>query len=144
MRLLDKTRERKSQAICMTLTVYYFFACSHHFQKPGRSRKVRTFLLHDQLDVIDDKGHQECGFTDQAFLLKLLGYSQPAQSVFAIQVKRFKPSSVGISKSLSFAREDMEKYKIQSPTSMTLLQNISSNIASPCVNSNPRCPSKGV
>ena len=50
--------------------------------------------------------------------LKLLGNSQPAQSVFAIQVKRIKPSSVDIDKILLFAREDMKEYKIQLPTSM--------------------------
>ena len=38
---------------------------------------------------------------------------------------------------LLFAREDIEKYKIQIPTSMMLLQNASSYIANPYVNSNP-------
>ena len=106
--------------------------------------KVRTWLLHDQLDVIVNKGHLGCGFIDQAFLLRLLGYSTPAQGVFAIQVKISKPSSVGIAKNPLFAREDIEEYKIQIPTSMTLLQNAPSDIVSPCVTSNPRCPSKGV
>ena len=45
---------------------------------------------------------------------------------------------------LLFAREDMKEYKIQIPTSMTLLQNAPSNIVSPCMTSNPRCPSKEV
>jgi hypothetical protein len=84
----------------MTPTAYDVFPCPHHFQKPDFSMKVRTWLLHDQLDVIVNKGHLGCGFIDQAFLLKLLGYSQPAQSAFEIQVKRFKPSSVGIAKNL--------------------------------------------
>jgi hypothetical protein len=48
----------------------------------------------------------------------------PAQSILAIQVRRFKPSSVDITNGLSFAREDVEAYKIRIPTSMTLLQNI--------------------
>ncbi len=47
-----------------------------------------------------------------------------AQSILAIQVQRSKPSSVDITTGLSFAREDIEAYKIQIPTSMTLLQNI--------------------
>jgi hypothetical protein len=47
-----------------------------------------------------------------------------AQSILAIQVRRSKPSSVDTTDSLSFAREDIEAYKIQIPTSMTLLQNI--------------------
>ncbi len=106
--------------------------------------KVQTWILHDRLGVIVNKGHLGCGFIDQAFLLRLLGYSTPGQSVFAIQVKIFKPSPVGIAKGPLCAREDMEEYKIQNPTSMTLLQNASSNIASPCVVSNPRCSSKGV
>ena len=92
MRFLHKTRQRKSQAICMTPMVYGSFACSHHFQKHGRSRKVQTFLPHDQLDVIDNNGHLGCGFIHQAFPFKLLGDSQPAQSVFAIQVKKIEPS----------------------------------------------------
>jgi hypothetical protein len=48
----------------------------------------------------------------------------PAQIILAIQVRRFKPSSVDITNGLSFAREDVEAYKIRIPTSMTLLQNI--------------------
>jgi len=141
--------------------------------------KVRTCLLHNQLDVIVDKGHLGCGFIDQEFFLKLLGYSQPAQSAFAIQVKGIKPFSVGISKSLLSAREDIYEYTIQLPTSMArvdesittplhahvvfvirkgfpssnkqetadtltkaLLQNASSDIASPCVVSNPICHSR--
>jgi hypothetical protein len=86
---LDKTKEINCQAICMTPTTYDVFACPHHFQKPGFSMKVQTWLPHNQLDVIVNKGHLGCGFIDQAFLLKTIGYSQPAQSVFAIQVKRF-------------------------------------------------------
>jgi len=39
---------------------------------------------------------------------------------------------------------DIEEYKIQIPTSMTLLQNATFDIVSLCVDSNPRCPSKGV
>ena len=123
MRFLDKIRERKYQALCMIPMVYGSFACSHHFRKHGRSRKVWTFLPHDQLDVIEDNGHLDYGFIHPAFFLKLLGNSHPAQSVFAIQVKRIKPSSVGIAKSLLFAREDMDEDKIQFPTSMTPPQN---------------------
>ena len=48
----------------------------------------------------------------------------PAQINLAIQVRRFKPSSVDITNGLSFAREDVEAFKIRIPTSMTLLQNI--------------------
>ncbi len=47
-------------------------------------------------------------------------------------------------KDLLFAREDIEEYKIKIPTPMTILQNASSDTASTCVNSSPRCPSKGV
>jgi hypothetical protein len=45
--------------------------------------------------------------------------------------------------------EDIEEYQIQIPNPMTVPWNAPfffffTNIASPCVNSNPRCPSKGV
>jgi hypothetical protein len=56
-----------------------------------------------------------------------------AQSILAIQVRRSKPSSVDITNGLSFAREDIEAYKIQIPTSMTPLQNI--HMTSPNVKS---------
>jgi hypothetical protein len=45
---------------------------------------------------------------------------------------------------LLFAREDIEEYKIQIPTSMTLLQDATSDITNTHVSNNPRCPSKGV
>ena len=45
---------------------------------------------------------------------------------------------------LLVVKEDIEKYKIQIPTPMTLLWNAPSYFANPYVNSNPRCPSKGV
>jgi hypothetical protein len=137
MRFLDKAREMKSQLICMTPTIYDVFACPHHFRKPGCSMKIHACLLHNQLDIIN-RGELGCGFIDQAFLLRLFEYSTPAQGVFTIQVKISKTPSVGIAKNLLFAREDIEEYKIRIPTSMTLLQNASSNIVSPCVTSNPR------
>ena len=102
----------------MTPAVYGIFARSHHFQKHGHSRKIRNFLPHNQVDVIDGMNHLECDLIDQAYLLKLLGNSQPAHSVFAIQVKKIEPSSVGNTKILSLVREDMDKYKIHIPTSM--------------------------
>ena len=100
----------------MTPTTYDVFACPHHFQKPVFSMKVQTWLPQDQLDVSVNKGHLRCGFIDQALLLKPLGYYQPAQSILAIQVRRFKPSSVDITNGLSFASKDIEAYKIQIPT----------------------------
>ena len=84
--------------------------------QPDCSMKISTWLLHNQLDVIVNRRHLRYDFIEQIFLLILLGYS----------------------------REDIEEYKIQIPTSMTLLQNTTSNIANPYVDSNPRCPSKGV
>ena len=102
----------------MTPTDYGSFACSRHFRKHGRSRKVQTFLPHSQLDVIDNNDHLGCGFIHLAFLVKLRGNSQTTHGVFEIQVKKIELSSVGISKSLLFVREDMEEYKIQLPTSM--------------------------
>ena len=86
--------------------------------------KTRSFkecpdlLPQDQLDVIDDNDHLGCGFIHPAFFLKLLGNSQTAQGVFAIQFKKIEPSSVGIAENLLFVREDMDEYKIQLPTSM--------------------------
>jgi hypothetical protein len=47
-----------------------------------------------------------------------------AQIILAIQVRRSKPSSVDTTNGLSFAREDIEAYKIRIPTSMKLLKNI--------------------
>ena len=41
----------------------------------------------DNFDVIDDNGHLGCGFIHPAYLVQLLGSSQPAQRVFAIQVR---------------------------------------------------------
>ena len=38
--------------------------------------------------------------------------------MFAIQVEKIEPSSVGFAKNRSFVREDMDKYKIHLPTSM--------------------------
>jgi len=46
--------------------LWQFFMLSS-LKKPGCSRKVQTFLLHNQLDVIEDKGHLVCGFIDQDF-----------------------------------------------------------------------------
>ncbi len=51
---------------------------------------------------------------------------------------------IQVPSSILFAREDIEKYKIQIPTSMTILQKPLFYIISPCMYSNPRCPSKGV
>jgi hypothetical protein len=45
---------------------------------------------------------------------------------------------------LLVVKEDIEEYKIQIPNPMTLLWNSPSYFANPYVNSNPRCPSKGV
>ena len=48
---------------------------------------------------------------------------------------------------LLVVKEDIEEYKIQIPNPMTIPWNAPfyfANIESPCVDSNPRCPSKGV
>jgi len=119
----------------MTPAICKVCVCPHHFQIPSCSTS----------------------------LLRLIGYSTSAQGVFEIQVKIFNPPSFGITKnlllmnedikeykiqvpsSMLFANGDIEEYKIQVPPSMTLLQNAPpSDIVSPCTNSNPRCPSKGV
>jgi hypothetical protein len=82
----------------------------------GCSMRISTWLLHVQLYVIVNIEHLRFDFIDQTFLLIMLGN----------------------------AREDIKEYKIHLPTSMALLQNASSNISNPYVDSNPRCPSKGV
>ena len=46
--------------------------------------------------------------------------------------------------SMLFANWDIKEYAIQVPSSMTLLQNAPFDIVSPCMDSNQRCPSKGV
>ena len=82
----------------------------------------KSFCFHeippDNFDVIDDNGHLGCGFIHPAYLVQLLGSSQPAQRVFAIQVRIIGPSSVGIAKGMLFVKEDIEEYKIQVPASM--------------------------
>ena len=99
----------------MTSKVYGIFTRSHHFQKHGHSRKIRNFLPHDQVDVIDNMNHLEFAFIDQAYLLKLLGNSQPAHNVFAIQVKKIEPFSVGITENLSFVREVIKNSRLLIP-----------------------------
>jgi hypothetical protein len=82
----------------------------------------KSFCFHeipsDNFDVIDDNGHLGCGFIHPAYLVQLLGSSQPAQRVFAIQVRIIGPSSVGVAKGMLFVKEDIEEYKIQVPASM--------------------------
>jgi hypothetical protein len=48
------------------------------------------------------------------------------------------------SQDLLVVKEDIEEYKIRIPNPMTLLWNDPSYFANPYVNSNTRCPSKGV
>ena len=128
---VDKTREIKSQAICMNPAICNVCVCPYlakllFFQVC----LLRTFLI---LLVCS------------TFLLRLLGYSTSAQGVFEIQVKIFDPPLVGIATNLSLTNEDIKEYTIQVPPSMTLLQNVPlSDISSPCMDSNQRCPSKGV
>ena len=90
--------------------------CYNHFWKHVCSRKVQTFLPSNQLDVIDDDGHLGCGFIHPSFLVQLLGNSQPAQRVFAIQVRIIGPSSVGFAKGMLFVNESLEEHKIQLST----------------------------
>ena len=75
-------------------------------------------LSPNQLDVIDDDGHLGCGFIHQSILVQILWNSQPAQRVFAIQVRIIGPSSVGIAEGMLFVNKNMEEYKIQLPMSM--------------------------
>ncbi len=82
----------------------------------------KSFCFHeipsDNFDVIDNNGHLGCGFIHLAYLLQLLGSSQPAQRAFAIQVRIIEPSSVGIAKGMLFVKEDIKEYKIQVSASM--------------------------
>jgi hypothetical protein len=83
---------------------------------------AKLFCFHElppnKFDVIEDDGHLGCGFIHPAHLVQLLGNSQPAQRVFAIQVRIIGPSSVGIAKGMLFVKEDIAEDKIQLPTSM--------------------------
>ena len=138
MRLLDKIRERKLQATCMTPTVYckigednlgsmeltclpklqshthHTNACYPHFRKHGCSRKIQTFLPPDQFDVIDNNGHLGCGFIHSVFLVQLLGNSQPAQRMFAIQVRIIGLSSVNITKGMLVRPTSRQVYEYTS------------------------------
>jgi hypothetical protein len=82
----------------------------------------KSFCFHeissDNFDVIDDNGHLGCGFIHPSNLVELLGSSQPAQRVFALQVRIIDPSKVGVAKGMLFVNEDIEEYKIQVPASM--------------------------
>jgi hypothetical protein len=79
----------------------------------------KSFCFHqipsDNLDVIDDNGHFGCGFIHPAYLVQLIGSSQPAQSVLAIQVRIIGPFSAGVTNSVLFKDKTMEEYKIQLP-----------------------------
>ena len=72
--------------------------------------------------------HIDKGVPSEYILLTLAGHvwtvTHDDLIILAIQVRRSKPSSVDITNGLSFAREDIEAYKIRIPTSMTLLLNI--------------------
>ena len=153
MLLLDKIRERKLQATCMTLAACgtveednlgflelncpptlqsptkHTNAPDHYFRKHGCSRKVQTFLPPNQFDVIDDNGCLGCGLIHPAVLAQLLGNSQLAQRVFAIQVRKIGPSSVNIAEGMLFVQEDMKERKIQLPTSMTFTRGIKDQTA---------------
>ena len=74
-------------------------------------------MLHNNLDVIVNRGHLTRRFIDQASFLNI-GYSTSTQGVFEIQVKIFNPPSVGIAKNLLLTNEDIKEYKIQVPHSM--------------------------
>ena len=82
----------------------------------------KSFCFHeipsDNFDVIDDNGHLGCGFIHPSNLVELLGSSQPAQRVIAIQVRIIGPSKVGVAKGMLFVKEDIEEYQIQVPASM--------------------------
>lgn len=82
----------------------------------------KSFCFHeissDNFDVIDDNGHLGCGFIHPLYLVELLGSSQPAQRVIAIQVRIIGPSKLGVAKGMLFVKEDIEEYKIQVPASM--------------------------
>jgi hypothetical protein len=90
--------------------------CSPSYRPPG-GRK--SFCFHqipsDNLDVIDDNGHFGCGFIQPAYLVQLIGSSQPAQSVFAIQVRIIGQFSAGVANSVLFTDKTMEEYEIQLP-----------------------------
>ena len=90
-------------------------------RQPG-GEKFPKFCFHrvkqNNFEVIDDNGHLGCGFIHPEYLVELLGKSKPAQRVFAIQVRIVGPASVGIAKGMLFVKNDIEKYKIQVPTSM--------------------------
>jgi len=79
----------------------------------------KTFCFHqiplDNLDVINNNGHFGCGFIHPAYSVQLIGSSQPAQSVFAIQVQIIGSLSAGVTKSVLFTNKTMEVYKILLP-----------------------------
>jgi hypothetical protein len=59
-----------------------------------------------------------CSFVHPSSRDQIFGDFQSAQSVFAAQVRIIGPPSVGITKSVLFANQTMEEYKIQLPASM--------------------------
>lgn len=88
----------------------------------GAKDKSKQFCFHElpskNFEVIEDDGHLGCGFIHPAYLVQLLGSSEPAQRVFAIQVRIIGPSSVGIAKGMLFVKEGIAEDRIQLPTSM--------------------------
>lgn len=108
------TYEKGPHKTLARLKLLFSSAC----RQPGGKQFCFHRVKQDNFEVIDDNGHLGCGFIHPEYLVELLGKSKPAQRVFAIQVRIVGPASVGIAKGMLFVKNDIEKYKIQVPTSM--------------------------
>ncbi|KAL7522999.1 hypothetical protein ACHAWX_007736 [Stephanocyclus meneghinianus] len=86
--------------------------------KSPDSRRVPLVhrLTNDMFKVIEDNGHEGCGFIPKPLLTALLGDSKRAKASTAIQVRVFSPTGFGIGKGMLMVKDDIDRIEI--PTSM--------------------------
>ncbi len=112
---------------------------------PVEGKPLRTKYHHLGPVTQDDKAREcEMMYTLTLALPKSMCAQERSRSFIGTKEQTANTLTSWHCQDLLFAREDMEEYKIQTPTSMTLLQNAHYDIISPCMTNNPRCPSKGV
>lgn len=82
-------------------------------------------LNKNQIEVIEENGHMGCGFIPKSLLVEILGKTDDgkkraaavgASRVFAIQVRIFGPSCLGIAKGMLVMKDGIDK--VQIPGSM--------------------------
>ncbi len=93
---------------------------------PGRMDKFCFYWLPKKdVKVIEDDGHLGCGFIDPKYLSDLTG--KLPTDVFAVQVRIFGPSSIGIAKGMLVIKEGLAGHKVQIPKSMIKVEKSKAN-----------------